>query len=58
MPADNMSLLTHVFRQKNNEFVQLLEDVRKGSCSPKQIQMLKKCSGAVRYEGGAEPVGL
>lgn len=53
-----MSGLTTVFRQKDDDFVKLLESMRKGIVTPSHIQMLKRCDRKVIYADNIEPVGL
>jgi hypothetical protein len=53
-----MSGLTRVFRQKENDFVSLLEGMRKGIVRPQDIALLRKCDRSIRYDDAIEPVGL
>ena len=58
IPADNMLSLTRVFRQKENSFVEVLENMRKGICLPEDATLLAACDRPVLYDDGVEPVGL
>lgn len=53
-----MSGLTRVFRQKEDDFVKLLEGMRKGVVRPQDIALMKKCDRHVYYGDSIEPVGL
>lgn len=55
---ENMSSLTRVFRQKENDFVRILEGMRKGNVGGTDQSILARCNRNVRYEDGIEPVGL
>lgn len=57
-PRENMSALTRVFRQKEDDFVRILESMRKGFVSQADISRLRKCERAVSYPDGVEAVGL
>jgi ATP-dependent DNA helicase PIF1 len=57
-PKENMSSLTRVFRQKENDFVRILEGMRKGLVRPDDLRVLARCNRKVKYEDGIEPVGL
>lgn len=37
--------LTHVFRQSDMEFVNMLNEIRRGVCSPETLHRLKQCQG-------------
>ena len=58
IPSANIRALTRVFRQKENDFVRILESMRKGQCDDEASFALKACQRVVRYEDGGEPVGL
>ena len=53
-----MSGLTRVFRQKENDFVKLLEGMRKGLVRPQDVDLLQKCNRQINYDDAIEPVGL
>lgn len=53
-----MLSLTRVFRQKEGSFVNILESMRKGRCSPEDVKLLRSCDRPVLYDDGIEPVGL
>jgi len=53
-----MSGLTRVFRQKENDFVKLLEGMRKGLVRPQDVDLLQKCNRQIKYDDAIEPVGL
>ena len=57
-PRENMSGLTRVFRQKENDFVKLLEGMRKGLVRPQDVELLQKCNRQIKYDDAIEPVGL
>nr|XP_019000033.1 uncharacterized protein I203_07567 [Kwoniella mangroviensis CBS 8507]OCF63494.1 hypothetical protein I203_07567 [Kwoniella mangroviensis CBS 8507] len=58
IPRENMSSLTRVFRQKEDQFVNILESMRKGFIKPEDIEVLKGLKRSVQYPEGIEPVGL
>ncbi|KAJ7566934.1 hypothetical protein O6H91_02G124500 [Diphasiastrum complanatum] len=43
--------LTHVFRQSDQDFVALLNEIRKGVCSPPTLSKLHGCTGPVGDQG-------
>lgn len=53
-----MSGLTRVFRQKEDDFVKLLEGMRKGIVRPQDIALLARCNRQIKYDDAIEPVGL
>jgi hypothetical protein len=57
-PRENMSGLTRVFRQKEDDFVKLLEGMRKGIVRPQDTALLAKCNRQIKYDDAIEPVGL
>ena len=57
-PLENMALLTRVFRQADDDFVAVLEDLRKGKVSASGLTMLKSCERAITTQSGIEPVNL
>jgi len=53
-----MLSLTRVFRQKEDNFVRILEAMRRGRISKEDVGVMKACDRQVFYEDGIEPVGL
>ncbi|WWC65515.1 uncharacterized protein I303_108133 [Kwoniella dejecticola CBS 10117] len=58
IPKENMSALTRVFRQKDDGFVKILENMRRGAISQQDVDTLRGLDRTVRYPEGIEPVGL
>jgi ATP-dependent DNA helicase PIF1 len=51
--------LQSVFRQTDPEFIQVLNEVRIGRCSPKSLQLLEKCKGnSLQFGDGILPTLL
>lgn len=50
--------LTRVFRQKDQTFVDMLNEMRFGKLSPDSIQRFKKLSRPIIYDDGIEPTEL
>lgn len=40
--------LTHVFRQRDSQFVSMLNEIRRGVCSPSTLQRLQNCHGPLK----------
>ncbi|WVQ78705.1 hypothetical protein IAT38_000792 [Cryptococcus sp. DSM 104549] len=55
---DNVRSLNRVFRQKENTFVGILENMRKGIITDEHVKILKTLARSVDYPDGVEPVGL
>lgn len=51
-------LLHQVFRQTDNDLIDLLNDIRMGITSPKTLQLIKKFEKPVEYSDGIEPTEL
>lgn len=58
IPKRNMMNFTQVFRQKDQAFVDVLEAMRRGHCSPGHEALLRRCDREVFYEDGVGPVEL
>ncbi|KAL1747296.1 PIF1-like helicase-domain-containing protein [Schizophyllum fasciatum] len=50
--------LTKVFRQKEQEFVDMLNELRFGTLKPETVRKLQALSRPVEYTDGIEPTGL
>lgn len=51
-------LLQQVFRQTDNELIELLNDIRMGTTSPDTMRLIKKFEKPVNYDDGIEPTEL
>lgn len=51
-------LLNQVFRQTDNELIDLLNDIRMGITSPQTLKLIKRFEEPVLYDDGIEPTEL
>jgi ATP-dependent DNA helicase PIF1 len=58
LPAGSLVSLTKVFRQADSHFVDLLDSLRRGTCSNAELAILSRCDRVVQYDDGIEPVSL
>ena len=58
IPIESRFALTRVYRQRDEKFIDILEQMRKGDCSVEHQEILLGCDRPVNYDDLIEAVEL